>query len=104
LGFVIANAVIDPSVIPNSFKLALTKTAGDACPTAVFVKLKVTVHTVADTVPPDAAVSTSVPKLCVHTPVNPRRLDVDVTGKDGESAVCEPVSPVIVTVEPFARS
>jgi hypothetical protein len=54
-------------------------------------------------VPPFAAVSTSSPEFCVHEPVVPRRLDVDVAAKLVTSAVCELVSPVIVTVEPFAR-
>ena len=98
-GFVMDAWAIEPTLFASA---AVTLTAGDACPTTVFVKLKVTIHSVPDTVPPDAAVSTSVPKLS-QAPAVPRRLDVDVTGKDGESAVCEPVSPVIVTVEPFAR-
>ncbi len=99
-GFVMAAWAMEPTLFASA---AATLTAGDACPTAVFVKLKVTIHSVPDTVPPDAAVSTSVPKLS-HAPAVPRRLDVDVTGKVAEVAVCEPVSPVIVTVEPFARS
>ena len=99
-GFVMAAWAIEPTLFASA---AATLTAGDACAVAGFVKSKVTVHSVPDTVPPDAAVSTSVPELCVHTPVVPRRLDVDVTCKLGEVAVCEPVSPVIVTVEPFAR-
>ena len=68
-----------------------------------FVKWNVTTQAVPDVVPPDPAVSTSSPELSVHEPVVPRRLDVDVTDKDDELTVCEPVSPVIVTVEPFAR-
>ncbi len=99
-GFVIAATAIEPTLLAS---VADTLTAGDDCAEAGFVKSKVTVHTVPDVVPPNAAVSTSVPELCVQAPVVPRRLDVDVTGSDGESAVCEPVSPVIVTVEPFAR-
>ena len=99
-GFFMAAWAIEPTLFASA---AATLTAGDACPTVVFVKLKVTIHSVPDTVPPDAAVSTSVPKLS-QAPAVPRRLDVDVTGKVAEVAVCEPVSPVIVTVEPFARS
>ena len=99
-GFVMAAWAIEPPLAT----VADTLTAGDDCASAGFVKSKVTIHSVPDTVPPDAAVSSSVPELCVQAPAVPRRLDVDVTGKDGEVAVCEPVSPVIVTVEPFARS
>ena len=99
-GFVMAAWAMEPTLFASA---AATLTAGEACPTAVFVKLKVTIHSVPDTVPPDAAVSTSVPKLS-QAPAVPRRLDVDVTGNDCEVAVCEPVSPVIVTVEPAARS
>ena len=99
-GFVMVAWAIEPTLFASA---AATLTTGDPCPKAVFVKLNVTTHSVPDTVPPDAAVSTSVPKLS-HAPAVPRRLDVDVTGKVAEVAVCEPVSPVIVTVEPFARS
>ena len=99
-GFVMAAWAIEPTLFASA---AATLTAGDACARAGFVKSKVTVHAVPDTVPPDTAVSTSVPELCVHTPVVPRRLDVDVTCKLGEAAVCEPVSPVIVTVESSGR-
>ena len=91
---------IEPTLLAS---VADTLTAGDDCAEAGFVKLKVTAYAVPEVVPPDAAVSTSVPELCVQAPVVPRRLDVDVTAKL-PSAVCEPVSPVIVTVEPFARS
>ena len=102
LGFVIAAAAIEPML---SASVADTLTAGDDCAVAGFVKLNVTTQAVPDVVPGDAAVSTSCPELCVHAPVVPRRLDVDVTAKlAGFPAVCEPVSPVIVTVEPFARS
>ena len=83
---------------------AVTLTAGNDCVVAGFVKMNVTVHSVPDTVPLDAAVSTSVPELCVHTLVVHRTLDVDVTGKDDEAAVCEPVNPGIVTVESSGRS
>ena len=100
-GFVMAAWAIEPTLLASA---AATLTAGDGCPSAAFVKLKVTVYAVPDTVLPDATVSTSVPELCVQLPSVPRRLDVDVTGKDDEVAVCEPVSPEIVTVEPAARS
>ena len=101
LGFVMAATAIEPKLLAS---FADTLTTGDDCAVAGFVKLNVTTQAVPDVVPPDAAVSTSCPELCVQAPAVPRRLDVDVTAKDGESAVCEPVSPVIVTVEPFARS
>ena len=99
-GFVIAATAIEPTLLAS---VADTLTAGDDCAVAGFVKLNVTTQAVPDVVPPDAAVSTSCPELCVHTPVVPRRLDVDVTAKLAEVAVCEPVSPMIVTVEPVAR-
>ena len=99
-GFVMGAWAIEPTLFASA---AATLTAGDGCPSALFVKLKVTVYAVPDTVPPGPAVSTSVPELCVQAPAVPRRLDVDVTGKDGEFTVCEPVSPVIVTVESVSR-
>ena len=99
-GFVIAS----PAIVPTPFaSVADTLTAGDDCAVAGFVKLNLTSQAVPDVVPPDAAVSTSCPELWIHTPVVPRRLDVDVTAKLAESGVCEPVSPVIVTVDPNAR-
>jgi hypothetical protein len=100
LGFVIAATAIEPTLFAS---VADTLTAGDDCAVAGFVKLNVTTQAAPDVVPPGAAVSTSCPELCVHAPVVPRRLDVDVTAKLAEFAVCEPVSPVIVTVEPVAR-
>ena len=101
LGFVIAASAIEPTLLAS---VADTLTAGDDCAVTGFLKLNVTTQAVPDVVPPDAAVSTSCPELCVHAPVVPRRLDVDVTAKLAEfPAVCEPVSPVIVTVEPVAR-
>ena len=103
-GFVMAAWAIEPTLEPPIYTFADTLNTGDDCAWAGFVKLKVTVYAVPDTVPPDAAVSTSVPELCVHEPAVPRRLGVDVTGNVSEVAVCEPVSPVIVTVEPAARS
>ena len=99
-GFVMAAWAIEPTLFASA---AATLTAGDGCPSAVFVKSKVTTHAVPDTVPPDSAVSTSVPELFVQAPAVPRRLDIDVTSKL-PSVVCEPVSPAIVTVEPAARS
>jgi hypothetical protein len=100
LGFVIAATAIEPTLFAS---VADTLTAGDDCAVAGFVKLNVTTQAVPDVVPPNAAVSTSPPVLWFHTPIVPRRLDVDVTAKLAESGVCEPVSPVIVTVDPSAR-
>jgi hypothetical protein len=99
-GFVIASTAIKTELLAF---VADTLTAGDDCAVAALVKLNVTTQAVPDVVPPDAAVSTSCPELCVHVPVVPRRLDVDVTVKLAESVVCEPVRPVIVTVEPVSR-
>ncbi len=100
-GFSIAATEMKPTLLARA---ADTLTAGDGCAVAGFVKLNVTSQSVPEVVPPHAAVRTSVPELCVQEPAVPRRLDVDVTGKDDEVAVCEPVSPEIVTVEPAARS
>ena len=90
-------------VLPSSI-LAATLTDGDCCAAAEFCKLNVTEQAVPANVPPDAAVSTSSPELLLHVPAVPRRSNVDKIGKLGESAVCESVSPDIVTVDPGARS
>jgi hypothetical protein len=98
--FVITDTAIDPMLLAS---VADTLTTGDDCAVAGFVKLNVTTQAAPTVVPPDAAVSTSCPELCTHAPVVPRRLDVDVTAKLDTSAVCEPVRPVIVTVEVATR-
>ncbi len=100
-GFVIAAWASKPTLFTRT---ALTLTAGDGWSVAALVKLKVTMHAVPDTVPPDTAVSTSSPVLLVHPPVVPSSPDVDETAKDPESSVCEPVRPEIVTKDPVARS
>ena len=85
--------------------VADTVTGGDDCVVAGFVKLNVTSQAVPDVgYGHDATVSTSCPELCVHTPFIPKRRHVDVTVKLAESAEFEPVSPVIVTVDPAWRS
>jgi hypothetical protein len=99
-GFVIAAPEIEPTLLAS---VADTLTAGDDWAVAGFVKVNVTTQAVPEVVPAPPAVSTSCPAVRVHAPVAPRRLDVDVTAKDPESAVCEPVSPVMVTVEEAAR-
>ena len=80
-----------------------TKTVGDGCSVALFVNVNVTTHAFPNVSPPDEAVSTSCPGIFVQTPVLPKRPYVDVTGKRGVSSVCAPVSPEIVTVDPFGR-
>jgi hypothetical protein len=98
-GFVIAATAIEPTLLAS---VADAFTVGEDCAVSGFLKLNVTTQAIPDVVPPFAAVSTSRPELCVHAPVVPRKLDVDVTAKLTES-VGEPVRPVIVTVEPAAR-
>ena len=100
-GFAIAAWASKPTLFTRT---ALTLTAGDGWSVAALVKLKVTMHAVPDTVPPDTAVSTSSPVLLVHPPVGPSGPDVDETAKDSKSSVCEPVRPEIVTKDPVARS
>ena len=104
-GFVIAPDAIEPTLLllPSTIA-ATTLTAGDDCAVAVFVKSNVTTHAVPDAVPTDAAVNTSCPDVCVHAPLVPSRSDVEEIVKLVASAVCDPVSPVIVTVDPVARS
>ena len=53
--------------------------------------------------PDDVTVSTSVPVFCVHTPELPNRSPVDDTDSELASPVCDPVSPVMVTVDPLSR-
>jgi len=96
--------LIEPILMPLPSSIVdTTLTVGDDWVVTVFVKANVTTQVVPELVPPDAAVSTSFPKLCVHAPTIPRRLDVDVTVNLAVFNVCEPVSPVIVTVDPVAR-
>jgi hypothetical protein len=103
-GFAIAADAIEPTMVPlPSLITADTLTAGDDCAVAVLVKVKVTSHAVSDVVPPDAAVNTSSPGDCVHAPLVPNWLDVEDTVKLALVTVCDPVSPVMVTVDPVAR-
>jgi hypothetical protein len=103
-GFVIAADAIEPTLLLlPSLIAADTLTAGDDCATLGLYKTKVTTHAVPDAVPPDAAVNTSCPVDCVHAPLVPNRLDVEDTVKLALSAVCDPASPVMVTVDPVAR-
>jgi len=83
---------------------ASTLTAGDDWSTPEFDTTKVIVTALLAAGPPDAAVKTKTPGICVHTAVAPSCPEVDVTLRDGESGVCNPVSPVIVTVDPSAKS
>jgi hypothetical protein len=102
--FVIGADTIEPTLLPlPSLISADTLTAGDDCAVSVFVKVNVTTHSVSDTVPQDTAVNTSVPVDWSHAPLVPNRPSVEVTVKL-LSAVCDPVSPVMVTVDPAARS
>ena len=103
-GFVIAEDAIEPTLLllPSSIA-AITLTDGDVCAAAVFVSSNVTTHAVHFAVPPDAAVNTSCPEDCVHIPLVPNRSDVEDTAKLALSAVCDPVSPMIVTVDPVGR-
>jgi len=107
-GFSIAACAIVPTLLPLPSSIAaITLTDGDTWAVAVFVKTKVNSNAVFAAVPPDAAVSTSVPEFCVQAPALPRRLPPDVTVVTlkglSESSVNEPVSPEIVTVDPVAR-
>ena len=88
--------------LPSSIEADIL-TGGDDCAVALLCKLNITTQGVPAFSPDDVAVSTSCPKLCVHEPTSPRRSDVEVNAKPGESAVCEPVRPEIVTVDPAAR-
>ena len=101
---IIAEAAIEPTLLllPSSIS-AITLTDGDICASAVFVSSNVTTHAVHFAVPPDAAVNTSCPEDCVHVPLVPNRSDVEDTDKFALSAVCDPVSPMIVTVDPVGR-
>jgi len=83
---------------------AITLTAGDDWSLRVFVKLNISTQAIFEIVTVDAAVSTSCPPACVHAPAVPKRLSVDATAKTAVPAVCEPVRPEIVTVDPVGRS
>jgi hypothetical protein len=102
-GFVIAADAIEPTLTLWFLISADTLTAGDTCAVALFVKANVTTHGVPDTVPPDATVNTSCPGVCVHVPLVPNSSPVEVTVTLLPD-VCEPVSPVMVTLDPAGRS
>jgi hypothetical protein len=78
-GLTIAADAIEPTLTSPSRIAADTLTAGESCAVARFVKVNVTTHSVPDTVPPDAAVNTSVPVDSVHAPLVPNRFPVEPT-------------------------
>ena len=102
--FVMATCPTLPTAMPLPSSIAAsTLTAGDDCVARGLVTLKLMMHACPSVMPPDAAVSTSVPVLCVHAPVVPSSPLLDVTARLAASAVCDPVSPEIVTVDPFIK-
>ena len=66
--------------------------------------MKLMMHACPSVMPPDAAVSTSVPVLWFHAPVVPSSPLLDVTARTASLVVCVPVSPEIVTVDPSDRA
>jgi hypothetical protein len=95
VSFVIATAAPDP---------ADTLTAGDACAVAEFCKVNVATRLLLAVIPADPNVRISFPSVLVHVPGELKTSVVpEVTVKLDESAVCAPVSPVIVTNELAAR-
>ena len=100
--FVIAAAAIEPLLVASiGASVADTLTAGDVvCAEVGFAKVNVAVNAVSLAIPDVPTVSTSCPAI-VHTPVPDRAPDgVDPTLKAVLSCVVEPVSVVIVTLEP----
>jgi hypothetical protein len=56
--------------------------------------------------PPDAVVKTRTPEDRLHVPLVPNQPEVEVTAKllsPVVGPVCDPVSPVMVTLDPVAR-
>ena len=96
---------IEPTLtLPSLISADTLTAAGDDCASSGFFNSNVTSHSEnASNVPPDAAVNTSSPVDCVHVPLVPNRSDVEDTVKLALFAVCDPVSPVMVTVDPAAR-
>ena len=99
--FVIAAAAIEPLLVASiGASVADTLTAGDVvCAEEGFAKVNVAVNAVSLVIPDAPTVSTSCPAI-VHTPVLDRAPGVDPTVKAVLSGVAEPVSVVIVTLEP----
>jgi hypothetical protein len=92
----------------TALPLAETDTAGEFWLAAGFTRLKENTYMVpAAIVCPAATVSTSVPGTCVHAAVAPNTVvdplpPTSAMLRVPESAVCVPVSPLIITVEEAA--
>mmetsp|Transcript_56032 Transcript_56032/g.131973 ORF Transcript_56032/g.131973 Transcript_56032/m.131973 type:complete len:234 (-) Transcript_56032:144-845(-) len=99
---VMAAPAIVASFVPASTTPLTDRVVDAAWSPALFVSVNCTSYDVACAVP--VLVSTSVPVLCVQTPAVPSSPDVVDTVSAPVSAVCDPVSPVTVTVDPDARS
>ena len=98
---VIAATAIEPMLFAS---VADKLTGGDvACSAAGFFKVNVAVIATSLEIPVDPAVSTSSPLVFVHAPVAVRAVVGDDVTVKVVSDVSEPVSPVIVTIEPSAR-
>jgi hypothetical protein len=89
--------------LPPLMITAPTLTGGDVWDTAGLMRVTVKTTEIFDVTTCEPAVSTSCPVFCVQLPVVPNRLRVDVTEREDVDVVCEPVSPVIVTVDPLPR-
>ena len=94
---------IFPTTFPLPSEMAAdTLTDGENWSEFELFKVNATTYVLPATVPLDF--STSCPEFCVHEALLPKLLFVEVIENCDESAVCDPVSPDIVTFDPFARS
>ena len=83
---------------------ALTSMLGDAWSEFGFVRLKAITQRVPENIAFWVVLTTRIPTFWVHRPVSWKQFEVVVIGRLAVSAVCDPVIPVIVTLDPSARS
>jgi hypothetical protein len=98
-----ATGAMDPRAVFPSLISAKTLTNGALYSAAACRTSNPAVHAVPNAIPPSAAVSTSWPVECVHAPAVPNKFAFDDTVRLASSAVWEPVSPLIVTVDPAGK-
>ena len=83
---------------------APTSMPGDAWSEVGFVRLKAITQRVPESIVFCVVLTTRIPSFWVHRPVSWKQFEVVVIGSFAVSAVCDPVIPVIVTLDPSARS
>ena len=102
--FIAASAIVPISLLPSIIAARTLTDAGDDDAAWGLVRLKSTTADFPEASNGTATVSSKVPSSLFQRPVDPRVPFDEMTAKLLEEGVSVPVSPAIVTVDPFANS